>query len=67
MINQYLKDKMEVFNDSFDAIKNSLCIGDIDGFIAGSNKITEALGGQVQYSDKKGFDALMNSNKAFEL
>lgn len=66
-INQYLKDKMEVFNDSFDAIKNSLCIGDIDGFIAGSNKITEALGGQVQYSDKKGFDALMNSNKAFEL
>lgn len=67
MINQYLKDKMEVFNDSFDAIKNSLCIGDIDGFIAGSNKITEALGGQVQYSDKKGFDTLMNSNKAFEL
>ncbi len=67
MINQYLKDKMEVFNDSFDAIKSSLCIGDIDGFISGSNKITEALGGQVQYSDKKGFDALMNSNKAFEL
>ena len=41
IINQYLSNKLEVFNESFKGIKNALEIGDVDLFIESTNKITE--------------------------
>lgn len=67
VISQYLFEKAEVFQCAFDDIKSSLEIGDIDGFIAGANMITESLGKEVQFRDMEGFNEIMNSDIKFTL
>lgn len=66
-ISEYLTSNMEIFHNSFDSIKSSLAIGDIDGFITGANAISEALGREVQFRSLSEFDALMNSDQNFRL
>ena len=67
-IDKYLKENTQFFNYTFSTIKTCLEIGDIDGYISGTNKIIEYLGGAPQYLDKAGFDALMSDqNKPFTL
>lgn len=66
-IMQYLGKHMVLFNNAFDELKSSLNIGDVDGFIAGANKITTALGKEVQFETFEQFDDLMNSDKSFKM
>lgn len=66
-ISKYLTSNMEIFHNSFDSVKSSLEIGDIDGFITGTNAISKALGREVQFRCLSEFDALMNSDQKFKL
>lgn len=59
IINQYLSNKLEVFNESFKCIKNALEIGDIDLFIESTNKITENFGKKPAFSNMNEFDKIM--------
>ena len=58
-ISKYLSDHIVTFNTAFDEIKTALNIGDIDGFIAGTNEFTRKLGGKPQFEDMSDFDDLM--------
>ena len=59
IINQYLSNKLEVFNESFKGIKNALEIGDVDLFIESTNKITENFGGKPAFSNMDEFNKIM--------
>lgn len=59
IINQYLSNKLEVFNESFKGIKNALEIGDVDLFIESTNKITENFGKKPAFSNMNEFDKIM--------
>lgn len=59
IINQYLSNKLEVFNKAFTGIKNALEIGDIDLFIENTNRITENFGGKPAFSTIDEFDEIM--------
>lgn len=67
MVSRYLTDHITAFHGAFDAMKEALGTGDIDGFIAGANAITEKLGGRVQFRNMGEFDSLMMSDEAFVL
>lgn len=66
-IMQYLGTRMVLFNNAFDELKSSLNIGDVDGFIAGANKITTALDKEVQFGNFEQFNDLMNSDKPLKM
>lgn len=66
-ITEYLVSNTETFHRSFDDIKESLAIGNVDGFICGANAISEALGRRPQFKSVDEFDAIMDSNNAFKL
>lgn len=67
VIEEYLSVHMELFHSAFDGIKASLEIGDIDGFISSTNKISEAFGRKSQFADMNEFDAIMSSDISFKL
>jgi len=62
-INKYLKEKRELFDATFLEIKSTLKIGDVDGYIAATNKVTRAFGGKPQFSNMAEFEALMASDE----
>ncbi len=66
-INKYLLDKQDFFNTTFDMIKTSLNIGDIDGYICATNRITEEMGKKPLYSNMEEFDALMSSETTIKI
>lgn len=66
-INEYFLSSAELFHMSFNNIKESLSIGDVDGFISGANAISEALGRETQFSKMSEFEALMGSDTVFTL
>ncbi len=66
-INQHLASQRAFFDDTFAAIKHSLAIGDIDGYISAANGITVNAGKVPLYRDKAEFDALMKSDKPIEI
>lgn len=61
-IDRYLAEKSLVFEKAFSEIKKAFEIGDVDGYIAGTNSITEAVGGKTLFRDMTGCDALMLSD-----
>lgn len=67
VIHEYLVSNMEIFHRSFDDIKSSLAIGDVDGFIFGTNTISKALGRTPQFSSIDEFDIIMGSNIPLKL
>ena len=67
LISNYLTSNMQSFQEAFDGIKASLAVGDVDGYIAGTNSIAKALGYEVQFSSQDEFDQLMASDTAFRL
>lgn len=67
VISQYITEKISIFQSAFDGIKLSLEIGDVDGFIAGTNMITKSFGKEVQFEDMEGFNEIMSSNRPFKL
>lgn len=54
-LSSYFRDHQDCFDDALEMIQSSLYAGDADGIIAGANKITQKLGGQVQYENVKEF------------
>ena len=67
LISQYLTSHITAFHEAFGVMNEALRLGDADGFISGANMITEKLGGRVQFSNMREFDALMDSDEAFVL
>lgn len=67
IIEEYLADSMEIFNESFDGIKAALAIGDIDLLIESANSITDALGGNKPFETMEDFDKKMLSGATFVL
>ncbi len=67
LISEYLTSHIKTFHAAFDTMRDSLSLGDIDGFISGANTITKKLGGRVQFEDMREFDGLMMSDEAFVL
>jgi hypothetical protein len=53
------KDKFEIFK----LLLTTLDSQDVDGYIAGTNSITEAVGGKTLFRDMAGCDALMLSDE----
>jgi hypothetical protein len=51
----YFKEYRDCFDDALTMISRSFKSGDVDGVIAGANKITKKLGGIVQYSNMDEF------------
>ena len=66
-ISKYLVSNMEAFQQSFDDVKTSLEIGNIDGFISGANSISKVLGRPPQFENLDEFSAIMDSNTTFKL
>lgn len=67
IINEYLSETTEIFNESFTGIKNALSIGDVDLLIDKSNAITEALGGNKPFKTMDEFNTRMLSGDTFKL
>ena len=67
LISEYLTSHITAFHAAFDTMRDSLSLGDIDGFISGANTITQKLGGRVQFRNMQEFDAFMDSDEAFVL
>lgn len=67
VISEYLTEKATAFVDAFDGIKTALDIGDIDGFISGTNMISQAMGKDVQFENMDEFNEIMNSDISFKL
>ena len=51
----YFKEYQDCFDEALASINFAFQQGDADGIIAGANKITRKLGGQVYYDDVSGF------------
>lgn len=64
---QYLGKYMVLFNNAFEELKSSLNIGDVDGVIANANKVTSALGKEVQFNNFDEFNDLMNSDETLRM
>ncbi len=67
IIEEYLSDTMEIFNESFSGIKNALAIGDVDLFIESANEITGTLGGNKPFETMDDFQNKMMSGTTFQL
>ena len=63
LINEYLSSYSDVFRSAFDEIKQSLEIGDIDGYISSMNIITKSMGKEALFENKDEFEKLMNSSE----
>lgn len=66
LIDKYLCNYIEVFQAAFSDIKTALDIGDVDGVICGANRITNVLGKEVQFTNKREFDEFMSSNECLK-
>jgi hypothetical protein len=67
LVSQYMIDHIVTFHKAFDDIKAALEIGDIDGFIAGTNTISRKLGKTPQFETFNEFDTLMKRGNTFKL
>ena len=54
-LKSYFKEYQDCFDEALFDIKYSFQTGNADGVIAGANKITEKLGGKVQYNNVEEF------------
>jgi hypothetical protein len=66
-ISTYLSEHITVFHTAFDEIKTALNIGDIDGFIAGTNEFIRKLGGKPQFENMVKYEAFMHSSESLSL
>lgn len=66
-ISKYFNEYKTLFNNSFDGIKQSLQIGDVDGFISSTNEITIGLGKKPIFNNRKEFDDLMQSETIIKI
>lgn len=66
-INNYFSECEECFSFALTNIKTSLINGDANGVIAGANKITNYLGGNVKYRNMKEFKDYLFDDETDEL
>jgi ribosomal protein S5 len=59
VINNYLQEHTRVFSEAFADMEAAYNTGDVDGFIGGANRITEKLGGEPLFRNKREFDEIM--------
>jgi hypothetical protein len=67
VINNYLRENIEVFSNAFAEMELAYNTGDVDSFIGGTNSIVRQLGGVPLFETQEDFDELMKSNITFEL
>ncbi|MBE5909083.1 MAG: hypothetical protein E7278_09650 [Lachnospiraceae bacterium] len=67
IINEYLAESMDLFDESFSGIKDALAIGDVDLLIDSANAITDSLGGNKPFETMEEFNNKMLSGDAFML
>lgn len=67
VIAEYLATNIAVFHEAFHEIKDSLNIGDVDGFISGANEISRQLGKEPLFSDFEDFEQLMESDSVIKI
>ena len=65
-IEQYLSSTKALFTESFAQIKQAYALGDVDGFIDGCNRVSEALGKKSQFSNFNEFDDIMKSDESID-
>lgn len=61
MIDDYLKNEEAFFNTVFSSVKECLAIGDVDGYVEGTNRIIRHLGKDPLYENCVEFDNLMKN------
>ena len=66
-VSEYLAQDIEVFIEGFDYMKEGLASGDSDLVIKGNVVIQRVLGREPQFTNQEEFDALMDSDIAFQL
>ena len=64
---RYFKEHRKVFQEALGDMVSSLKIGDANGYISGTNKITRQLGGRSPFKNMNEFDDLMKSNAIIRL
>ena len=67
VINNYLRENIEVFSKAFTEMELAYNTGDVDSFIGGTNTIVRQLGGVPLFETQEEFNELMKSNITFEL
>lgn len=67
IIQEYLSDRQEIFNESYRGIKDALVIGDVDLFIDSANKITDSLGGNKPFETIDEFYTKMSNGEGFTI
>lgn len=61
-LESYFKDYKDCFDEALSSMRFAFQVGDADGIIAGANKITRKLGGQVQYESVEEFKNFLDSD-----
>ena len=66
-LEKYFKEYQDCFDEALSEIRFAYQVGDGEGIIAGANKITERLGGQVCYETEEEFMDFLDDDSAFVL
>lgn len=66
-LDNYFSNYRDCFNEAVCEINYSMILGDAEGLVSGSNKITKKLGAKVQYETSEEFEDFMNSDELFKL
>lgn len=67
IVEQYLSEHLEVFDESFATMDKAIIENDVNGFIAGNTMIQEKLGHQIQFRSQVEFDDIMSSDTPLKL
>lgn len=66
-IEKYFDTYKRLFDDTFEGIKRSLQIGDVDKYISSTNKIVTGLGKKPLFNSRKEFDSLMQGEAIIKI
>ena len=67
LIQKYFHEQNAFFEQTFCEIKKAFNTGDIDGYIAGTNKITERFGKKALYSNMQEFEQFMRGEEPLKI
>ena len=67
LITVYLSENISLFNEALSELSTSLHMEDVDGFILGTNKISNALGRESQFNNFNEFNQIMKGTEPFKL
>ena len=67
VVNEYMEDRLEIFDEAFELIDSAVKENDSEKFIAGNVKIQKKLGKDDSFSSQAEFDEIMFSEEDFRL